>query len=234
MSDFPLQPSDTYNRKIVVRDSQGIPANADSVPTALVYRNGAPSSPVIVVTVTELSGPAEYDLSFTVPANAINTDSWQLLISAIVDGQNIERWAHVTQTLFLGDQVQRGFTIRNSAGIGQAADSPPIGTVIRNNADEATSVTITDTGSPNDGRYTFSFTVDGGWSPEDELQLRLNATVDGIAIERLLFLGQIITVGSLTITSLNVLDDEKPINIADEEATLTLTDEETTLTLRCE
>ncbi len=232
MSDFPLQPADTYNRKVVVRGSDGIPAVADSLPTALVYRNGAPSAPAIAVTVT-LSG-LEYDLSFTVPGNAINTDSWQLLITTVVNGETIERWAHITQTLLLGDTVQRGFTTRNSAGVGQGADSPPTGTVVRNNTDEATSVTITDEGSPNDGRYTFGFVVNAGWAPEDELQLRLSATVDGVAVERLLFLGQIITVGSLTITSLNVLDDEKPITIADEEVGLTLVDEEETLTLRCD
>ncbi|MCP4377721.1 MAG: hypothetical protein GY794_16285 [bacterium] len=234
MSDLPLQPGDTYNRKIVVRDFERLPVEADSLPTALVYRNGAPSSPVIVVAVTELSGPAEYNLSFAIPGNAINTDSWQFLISAVVNGQAIERWAHITQTLFLGDSVQRGFTIRNSAGVGQAADALPAGTVIRNNADQATSVTIADTGSPNDGRYTFSFIVDAGWSPEDELQMRLSATVDGVAIERLLFLGQIITVDSLTITTLNVLDDEKPITLVDEEVGLTLVDEEKPIILGCE
>lgn len=217
-----------------MRDFEHLPIDADSLPTAVVYRNGLPSVPAIVVTVTELSGPAEYDLSFTVPANAINTDSWQLLITTVVNGETIERWAHLAQAFFLGDTVQRGFTVRNFAGVGQAADSLPTGTVIRNNADEATSVTIVDSGSPNDGNYTFSFVVDAGWSPEDELQLRLNTVVDGVAIERLLFLGQIITVEQLTITTLNVLSDERQINLVDEEVDLTLVDDEQIINLECE
>jgi len=232
MSTIPLQPNDTYYRRFTVRDSAGDLVEADALPTAIVYRNGAPTA--ITVTITPLSGPAEYDLSFVIPGNATNADQWQLLISGTAGGAPLEQWLQLAQTIFLGSVVRRGFTVRDGGGTGQAADALPTVTVLRNNLDEATPVTVSQVGSPTEGKYILAFTVDAAWAKDDELQVRINATLGGVPVERLWFMGQITDVTTISVTTLDVQSDEQAITVDDEEQGLTLTDPEQTIILECD
>ena len=219
MSNFPLQPSETFFRKFAIRGPDNARIPADALPSVTVYRNGAATS--IPVTVAQLS-PIEYDTSFVVPSNAVTGDSWQYLVEATVNGFGVTQFAQLSQYMFAGDAVQRGFTLRDGTGQSIAADvtSPenPTGVIVRNNVDESTIVTIIpDPNSPTQGRYIFLFTVDVSWSVGDELQMRLNATIDGIDLERLWFLGQVqdVTLNVITISALRVEAETLDIQVED-------------------
>lgn len=219
MSNFPLQPGETFFRKFAIRGPTNARVAADVLPSVTVYRNGAATA--IVVTVAQLS-PIEYDTSFVVPSNAVTGDSWQYLIEATVNGFGATQFAQLSQYMFGGDAVQRGFTLRDNQGQSIAADvtSPenPTGTIVRNNVDESTVISITaDPNSPTQGRYIFTFTVDALWAVGDELQMRLNATVDGIDLERLWFLGQVqdATLNVITVSALRVEDETVTIEVED-------------------
>jgi len=222
MSNFPLQANETYYRRIVVRDADGDPVAADALPVGTVYRNGtAVAAPV---TITQLVGPAEYAVSFVLPGDTLISDTWQLFFTAAVSGQLVERWVQLTQALFLNSAVARGFTVRAASGLAAPADSLPTGTVIRNNATELTSVTVSAVGSPADGKYLLSFVIDAAWTLGDEIQVQLSATVGGITAQRLWYMGQVIDASDLTVTVTNliVVDEEKSINLLDEEQPITM------------
>jgi hypothetical protein len=219
LSNFPLQPGETFYRKFAIRGPDNARITADALPSVTVYRNGAATS--IPVTVAQLS-PIEYDTSFVVPSNAVTGDSWQYLVEATVNGFGVTQFAHLSQYMFAGDAVQRGFTLRDGTGQSIAADvtSPenPTGVIVRNNVDESTIITIiADPNSPTQGRYIFLFTVDVSWDVGDELQMRLNATLDGLALERLWFLGQIqdATLNIITISALRVEEETLDIEVED-------------------
>ena len=236
MSTLPLQPNEDFHRKFVIRGPDGAKVAADALPSVTVYRNGVATA--ITVTVTQLS-PVEYDTQFTVPSNATAADSWQYLIEATVASAGVTQFVQLGQFLFLTDSVQRGFTLRNSRGESQAADvtSPenPTATVIRNNVDESTAVTITaDPNSPTQGRYIFSFTIPGAWAVDDELQIRLNATIDGVDVQRLWFLGKIADVGAATINVGALRVEEETLDIAVEDVAVDITVEDVVETINLE
>jgi hypothetical protein len=233
MSTIPLQAGETYNRRIVVRDASGVPVPADSTPSGILYRNGATT--VVVVSISQLS-PVEYNLSFTVPGDAVSSDTWQLLLSTTVAGIAVDRWVQLSQAIFLTSTIRRGFVIRGASGLGEPADSTPTAVVLRNNIEQVTAVSVAPVGSPSGGRYLLTFAVDGGWSVGDELQVKLTATINGSPVSKLWYLGQIIDPNDVTITiaTLNVLSDEQDIQLADDEQALTLSDDEQTITLACE
>jgi hypothetical protein len=173
--------------------------------------------------VTPLS-PIEYALSFTVPSDAISADAWQLLISTTVNGVTVERWVQLAQAIFLTSTVKRGFTVRGATGQGQSADALPTVTVLRNNVAQGTSVTVNAVGSPNEGRYQFSFSVNAGWSNGDELQALIETTINTAPVKKLWHLGRIVDSSEVVInvTSLNILSDEQTIVLQDDEQTLTV------------
>ncbi len=237
MSTIPLQASEVYNRRFSVRDVAGFKIPADSLPTATLYRNG--SATAVSVTVAPADSPTtEYTLSFTVPSDADDTDSWALLIAAVVDTVPNAQWVTLTEALSLGGTVTRTVTLRDASGTATNADitSPenPSAVVVRNNVDTAESVTISQPSSPGEGRYVLSFTIPSGWTLRDELALRISATIDGESVTRLWYLGQIVDSEAdlvLTVTTLDVIAEVEVITVSDDSEVITVTSEDEVITL---
>lgn len=64
------------------------------------------------------------------------------------------------------------------------ADSTPTGTLVKNGTDTAVSVTVTKKAT---GTYTAQFTIPGTYVAGDEVALRINATIGGVATGRVVW-----------------------------------------------
>jgi hypothetical protein len=225
MSTIPLYTGDRYYRAVVVRDGRGVPTNPDASPTAVVYKNGAPSG--VPVTTQALSGSPGFIAAFDVPP-AIPGDDWSMLVSAAVDGRPIDRWIHLANAIFPGGTVHRGFITRDRRGAGV----PPAvvsATVWRNGAAQPVPVTITPEGSPNHGRHMLSFTVPASWTPQDDVQALIEAVVQGKTVRRYQWVGRVVQPADVTITinRLRIMADEQTLVIQnDEQRTVIASDEQ--------
>jgi hypothetical protein len=79
-----LRPGDAFAFKVVTQDGSGAAANADSLPSALVVRNGTDDATPVVTVTNPATG--EYALSLTVPVGYVAGDAVQVKITATVGG----------------------------------------------------------------------------------------------------------------------------------------------------
>lgn len=85
----------------------------------------------------------------------------------------------------VGEQVKIDFTTQDpTTGAAADADSLPTGTLIRNSSDTNITVTVTNKAT---GEYKAEFTIPITWSEGDEVQLRINATVVGVAGKKIIW-----------------------------------------------
>ena len=84
-----------------------------------------------------------------------------------------------------GDSVTVDFvTTHPETSAAADADSLPTGTLVKNGTDDATTVTVT---NKETGVYKAAVTIPGGFSAGDEVQIRIDATVNSVDGKGIIF-----------------------------------------------
>jgi hypothetical protein len=141
-----VQAGGTYRADFAVQGSTGAAANADSLPAAAAYRNGAVDA-TVTVTVANMTTGA-YTLSFTVPVGYAAGDFVRALVTAVIGGVTVVGWSHVLTVA--------GFpaTALPNAAAGANGGVPLVGSAPLTNLDAAVSSRSTYAGGDTGGTTT--------------------------------------------------------------------------------
>ena len=101
-----------------------------------------------------------------------------------------------------GGSVKSDFITQNSSGAATNADSLPVGVFVRNGADTAIVVTIT---NKTTGVYTYEVDIPSSYVVGDDVQIRVSASVGGVAAVEIVWEAALQEPpGTSTITSITV------------------------------
>jgi hypothetical protein len=97
LSLAPLQPGGTWRKRFTVKNSSGVPAAPDSLPTALFYKNGTADG-TVTVTVTQAQDAGSsnitgvYVMSATVPVGYAANDVVSALVTVVLSSTTYKDW----------------------------------------------------------------------------------------------------------------------------------------------
>lgn len=167
--------NDLVSVDFTINDSSATAVDADSLPTGTLVRDGVDTA--VVVTVTN-KATGVYNASFTVPADAVQGNVFQIRTSALLATFAIKAivYTEVIGGPYADLLLNLDFTTQDNAGTAKDADTLPAAFLAENAVDLPASVTVT---NKETGVYTAQVRIPLELKLGDEIQIRAEATVDG-------------------------------------------------------
>lgn len=158
-----------------INDAFGVSTDADSLPVAVLVRDGVDTA-VVVTVINKETGI--YNASFTVPDDVSQGNVLQVRMTATIDSEVSK--AIIYQEVFGGAYPELllniDFITQTVDGVASDADTLPTAVFSRNAVDDASVVTVT---NKETGVYTAVGRISVDFKAGDEVQLRTTATVNG-------------------------------------------------------
>lgn len=172
-----------------ITNTGGESADADALPTSVLVINGVDNAAVVTV-VNKSTGI--YNASVTLPSTLVAGNAIQLRISATVNAE-VSKGIIYTEVIghaYPGLNLLLDFICQTNVGVAKDADTTPTSVFARNAVDDPAVITVV---NKETGVYTLQGNIPPAFKAGDEMQVRVETTVDGILGKNNVFLETLVS-----------------------------------------